>query len=58
MVFDRSGMTDPTQIAEMNEDLDLSIADEEGFEKLDDYDSEDDPSQSLFTTSQQPAPKI
>jgi hypothetical protein len=39
---DDSGQTEITTIVETNEDLDLSVADEEGFEKLDDYDDEDD----------------
>jgi hypothetical protein len=46
MAFDSrnedSNVTDINTIQEQNEDLDLSVADEEGFEKLDEYDSEDD----------------
>lgn len=59
---DYSTLTDPTmEIQEVNEDLDLSMADEEGFEKLDEYDDEDDlfdnANQSSFAMSQPPTPK-
>jgi len=44
MAFDNqdSNITEITEIVEQNEDLDISVADEEGFEKLDEYDDEDD----------------
>ena len=60
MQFDSQEQTnDYPVIREDDNDLDCSMAEEEGFEKLDEYDSEDDgPPQSSFAMSLPPTPKL
>ena len=59
MAFESREENDIPVINEDDNDLNCSMAEEEGFEKLDEYDSEDDqPQQSSFTMSLPPTPKL